>query len=367
MITGLSAQVDELQSQLADAATVLANATRFHDATVAQMESLKKRTEALELNLRRFEGENDELHDQLHRALGIDHLDGRERRVAARSAVGAFAPRDEAGVNLPPPKFSGASSKDALKVTSWLPVFENWAALRRLSSTQKALAVTCSLEGAALNVWNDLQARIIADGLDLSSWEVVKSALLTHYSEVAPERTVRSRLSSLSQTGTVQAFHSSFRAICAEAVKHPVVGAEATYHFLTGLKPALQQACAVDPSTGAEWESLDKLVAYAKNIEPVTYATVAAALTGNACPFTLVKGKGQKRKGNGAGPSYSSPSAGGGPSKAAKRTDLPVAREVFQARVDRNQCGLCGAGDHKANACPRSARSKDVKGKGKAH
>ncbi len=71
------------------------------------------------------------------------------------------------------------------------------------------------------------------------------------------------------------------------------------------------------------------LVKYAKNIEAVTYATVAAALADTARPFRPVKGKGQKRKGNGAGPSYSSPSAGGGPSKAARSAALPVLRDLF--------------------------------------
>lgn len=74
-----------------------------------------------------------------------------------------------------------------------------------------------------------------------------------------------------------------------------------------------------------------------------------------------------KRKGNSAGPSYSSPSAGGGPFKAARSADLPVPLSVlFQADVAWGECGLCDQNGHKANACGHSARSKTL-GKGKAH
>lgn len=336
--------------------TAAANQSRFVASTVQQMESAKRNTEALRREMIRVAGMLD---------------DGRD---AQRLPSPPAAPRRRAvtpdGVNLPPPKIFGTVIKSSLKINAWLVVFENWAQLRRPSSAQTALSASCCLDGDALNVYHDLKARMEADGLDSSSWPLLKAKLIKHFVEVAPERTVRSRLSELTQTSTVQAYHTSFRAICAEAVKHPIDGAEALFHFLEGLKPSLKQLCAVDPTTGGEWESLSKLVTYAKNIEPNADRVPAASAEPPARSWATVVGKGDKRRRLSAG---AGPSSGAGPSTAVATPSMEaqahhtVAPVTFKARVRASQCGLCDSPDHKAPDCPQAARNRALaKGKGPA-
>ena len=356
IIEGLSDQVSDLTQQVEVLTRAAANQSRFVDSTVQQMESAKRNLAVLQ--------------HEMVRVVGM--LD--DRRDSRRPPSPPAAPRRRAvspdGVNLPPPKFLGTSTKGSLKINAWLVVFENWAQLRRLSSAQTALSASCCLDGDALNVYHDLKARMEADGLDSSSWPLLKAELVKHFAEVAPERTVRSRLSKLTQTSTVQAYHTSFRAICAEAVKHPIDGAEALFHFLEGLKPSLKQLCSVDPTTGGEWESLSKLVTYAKNIEPNADRIPAASAEPHprceSRTYATVVSKGDRRRrfSAGAGPS-SGPSTAAAPSAAPSMDAAAhhtVAPAIFSARVRAGRCGLCDSPDHRAPACPQAARNRQGQG-----
>jgi hypothetical protein len=87
---------------------------------------------------------------------------------------------------------------------------------------------------------------ILSKGLNPEDWHVSKEHMIAQFAEVGPEKTVRTHLRQLKQTGTVTEYHRAFRNIQVQAITHPVTGAEAVFMFKEGLTRSLRNKLMAD-------------------------------------------------------------------------------------------------------------------------
>ena len=76
---------------------------------------------------------------------------------------------------------------------------------------------------------------MLADGRNADDWGIFRSGMIAGYAEVSPDIYVRTNLSKSRQgMGTVQAYYDTFNAILSQAIKYPVLGPAAVWHFKRG-------------------------------------------------------------------------------------------------------------------------------------
>ena len=236
-------------------AVAAARAKATRDAAAArQAEAVASAAELAEMQARR------ELEESDHTLA--------ERTAAAEQDLGspwdpAAVSDSDSGKPMGFPRFSGDKAKGSLPLTTFFEMFDLWFQLSRLPLAQKGARAQLALEGKAATQWCNLKQTLRDAGKDVYDYTVVKYARIAQYAPISPGMIVRQRLHKLKQTGSVESYHEEFRTIAAEAVNHPVKGAEACYIFLDGLKAGVRERITTDPDTRDEYTNIDKLVAEA--------------------------------------------------------------------------------------------------------
>ena len=270
-----------------------------------------------------------------------DHALAAETAQAQRTALGPWdlaGSDSDSGKPTGFPRFSGEKAKGSLPLTTFFEMFDLWFQLSGLPLVQKGARAQLALEGKAATQWCNLKQTLRDSGKDVYDYKVVKDAIVAQYAPISPGMTVR--LHKLKQTSSVEAYHEEFRSKAAEAVNHPVKGAEACYISLAGLKAGVRERITTDPDTRDEYSNIDKLVAEAKMIDVSVFAR-----TGE---YKDVEAKG-KRRGRSRSPASRKGKRtqhhgrGGGASGRDERRQQPS-----QSRV---RCTICD-GNHHMYDCP---------------
>ena len=252
-------------------------------------------------------------------------------------------------VPCPAPRFSGERGRGKLTAEQWINQFESWLMLKRLSPVDGLCIAELSLEGEAVGTWYHIKQQMAAQGKAVLDWFQFKTAMLGQYSVVAPGHDVRRRLSALKQTASVAAYHDSFRTIMAEAVDHPLMGAEAVFMFKQGLSLRVQNLLALDPKGRQECADLEAIVTIAKELDSAARSVAGADLVvapqptkENATWATVVRGKGKRKAVTAPAPQPKRPSAPG-----QKR----VSDELIVRRKTAGACLKCGSATHLMRDC----------------
>ena len=170
---------------------------------------------------------------------------------------------------------------------------------------------------------------MLANGKDPDNWDIFKAGMIAGYAEVSPDIYVRTHLSKLKQTGSVQLSYEKFTAVLSQADKYPVLGAEAVWHFKQGLLERIRIAIA-----GSSDDNLHSVAVQAKRVDAELSLHVAApTVKDNTSAPTNKASGGAAAKRNSAGGTYA------GALKKAK-VDGPSS-DLIKFRLAKSRCTNC--------------------------
>ena len=254
------------------------------------------------------------------------------REELARVTAGHAAPPVEgaSGKHPPsPPKFNGVRGPGKLTIEAWLLQFIDWCSLHSVPAHKRVSYAVQALEGDAVQNLYNLKRVMLADGRDPDSWDIFKAGMIAGYAEVSPDIYVRTHLSKLKQTGSVQLYYEKFTAVLSQADRYPVSGAEAVWHFKQGLSERIRTAIA-----GSSDDNLHAVAVQAKRVDAELSLHVAApAIKDNTSAPTNKASGGAAAKRNSAGGTYA------GAVKKAK-VDGPSG-DLIKLRLKEGMCTNC--------------------------
>ena len=157
---------------------------------------------------------------------------GQSGAAGTRPGAAPFPSTLQASMLAKPPLFAGKPNQD---VRSWVQQLELRHGPFKCDEPQKVLLALTHLEGDAFTFVNILRAQPPSAGavpID-SSWDRLKGALVQQFGGLDPQFVARTRIRSLSQTGTVQEYLNTFKNLRCRV--GDMNDAEAVDKFLAGL------------------------------------------------------------------------------------------------------------------------------------
>ena len=192
-------------------------------------------------------------------------------RSAAAALASARGPTVADGTVVPtpckhppsPPKFTGDKGEGKVTINAWLLHFLEWCTLYSVPAHNRVAHAILALEGPAVESWYSHKQQLVLDGRNPYDWDVFRADMVSKYADVSPDPFVRSNMAALRQGNTsVQAYYDKFRGIISQADHHPVLGAEAVWHFKQGLSDRIRIAIAIYGD-----DDLDTVVMQAKRVD----------------------------------------------------------------------------------------------------
>jgi len=266
---------------------------------------------------------------------------------------GSVSARVNSSDRFPIPTFTGEDN--GTDVITWFGQFDAYASILCLQPCEMVPHASLCLRGRAAKEWAYLKKSLLSQGKDIRNFDVFKAAMLSQYVEAEVENTVRIRLSTLKQTGSVADYYSKFRGIMVEAVKHPITGPEACSYFRAGLKPTLLEGLMQDSVVRNELSDLDVVVKAAKEVEAYLRFLHETHTQSSEDEYEADE---EDEAGTVVHQSSSPPSkklkmSVVSPSFGSRAYWLGqgLSMEVYDARLRGRRCFRCGSSHHRAHAC----------------
>lgn len=163
-------------------------------------------------------------------------------QVAALSA--ATAPAAATSSPLKAPKmacFSGEHSVDGQDVEVWAFSADNFFNLAGATNDGQRIAYAVArLEKTALQWWQYQVLAAARGGAPLpTTWQQFVAALIARFQPINAERAARDRLMSITQSGSVAAYASTFQKLLMRVTDLPA--AQVLHFFVHGLQPAVKR------------------------------------------------------------------------------------------------------------------------------
>jgi len=134
------------------------------------------------------------------------------------------------------PKYDGAG--DAQKLMEFIEAFEEFITFNKdLSSIQLLALAIGKLAGDAKMWWRE--QNFAPEGDRITTWDALKKALIVTYAPPENSESIRDKLRTLRQTGTVKEYNSAFRRLTMQLTD--LSFPEAKYTYLLGLSPRLRE------------------------------------------------------------------------------------------------------------------------------
>ena len=243
------------------------------------------------------------------------------------------------------PRYDGSGG--ASKLFDYIEHFEDFASIAELSSNMEIIIATSKLNGDAKMWWRDHRQSIPIDHPNrIRNWDQLRKALIENYTPPEYAYSIRNKLRSIKQRGTVAEYNAAFTRIKLQLTD--LSQSEAIHEYLRGLQPRIRDLARTQKENLADLRTLQLASLRLDTPSERTPRDEEAHSAGNA-----QQGRGGNNNSRGTG-TRSRGSIRGNNSHKKNTSD----RTNYQRR--KYPCNLCDSTEHPTYECPDIPDMRDA-------